>query len=286
MKYIVKEKTELLAFLQQQFPSTSRSELKKMLAHNVIVNGHRTSQFNFPLAPGMEVAIDKPTAREKFRNREYDLVYEDEHILVINKHEGLLSSSKNVGDITAVTLLNRYLEATRQKCHAHVVHRLDRDTSGLMVFSKSKEVSRKFEADWKGLVYDRAYVAVAWGKVEPPTGTMRTWLTDGQYCVLSSPTDNGGKEAITHYKVVKTSRRYSLLELRLDTGRRNQIRVHLREMKHPVVHDPMYGYENDVSPVSSLCLHAFRLCFVHPVKRKKMEFETPYPSTFMRLMEL
>ncbi|MDY5969121.1 MAG: RluA family pseudouridine synthase [Bacteroidales bacterium] len=286
MKYKVKDSIELFAFLQCQFPATSRSELKKILAHNIIVNGHRTSQFDFPLSPGMEVTIDRPTAREKFRNREYDLIYEDEYLLVINKHEGLLSNSKNPGDITAVTLLNHYLEATHQKCHAHIVHRLDRDTSGLMVFSKSKEVSRKFEADWKNMVYDRVYVAVAWGMIEPRIGTIRTWLMDGQYCVLSSPTDNGGKEAITHYKVVKTSRRYSLVELRLETGRRNQIRVHLREMKHPVVHDPMYGYEDDISPVSRLCLHAFRLCFFHPIKRNKMEFETPYPSTFMRLMEL
>ena len=286
MKLIVKERMELLAFMQQQFPHTSRTELKKLLAHNVIVNGHRTSQFNFPLLPGMEVTLDKPTAKERFRNRQYDIIYEDQFLMVINKHEGLLSNSKFPNDVTAVTLLNNYFLATYQRCHAHIVHRLDRDTSGLMIFSKSKEVSRQFEADWKGLVYDRAYCAVAWGKVEPPSGTVRTWLTDGPYCVLSSPVDNGGKEAITHYKVVQTSRRYSLLELRLDTGRRNQIRVHLREMKHPVVHDPMYGYADDASPVSRLCLHAFRLCFTHPMFHKKMEFETPYPSAFLRLMEL
>lgn len=191
-----------------------------------------------------------------------------------------------IDQVPVNTYGNRYLYLTHQSCHAHIVHRLDRDTSGLMVVSKSKQVSQRFEADWKGIVYDRAYVAVAWGKVDPPKGTIRSWLTDGEYCVLSSPTDNGGKLAVTHYNVVQTSRRYSLLELRLDTGRRNQIRVHLREEKHPVVHDPMYGYKDDISPINRLALHAFRLGFYHPVTGKRLAFETPYPSAFLKLMEL
>ena len=157
---------------------------------------------------------------------------------------------------------------------------------GLMVVSKSKEVSQKFEEDWKGMVFDRRYVAVAWGKIEPLRGEVRSWFTDGEYCVLSSPTDNGGKLAVTHYEVKQTSRRYSLVELKLDTGRRNQIRVHLRDLQHPVVHDPMYGYKEDLSPVNRLCLHAFRLCFTHPVTGKRMKFETPVPAAFLKLMEL
>jgi 23S rRNA pseudouridine1911/1915/1917 synthase len=136
------------------------------------------------------------------------------------------------------------------------------------------------------MVFDRRYVAVAWGHIEPPKGEIRSWLTDGEYCVLSSPTDNGGKLAVTHYEVRQASRRYSLVDLKLDTGRRNQIRVHLRELKHPVVHDPMYGYKDDISPVARLCLHAYRLCFTHPVTGKRMKYETPVPSAFMKLMEL
>ena len=181
-------------------------------------------------------------------------------------------------------MLNQYLDATHQRCHAHIVHRLDRDTSGLMVVSKSKEVSQRFEEDWKGMVFDRRYVAVAWGHIEPPKGEIRSWLTDGEYCVLSSPTDNGGKLAVSHYRTVRTSRRYALVEFQLDTGRRNQIRVHAREMGHPVVHDPMYGYKDDISPVNRLCLHAYRLGFTHPVTGKKLEFKTPVPPEFERLI--
>ena len=270
----------------EMMPDSSRTKVKELLAHNVYVNGRRTSQFNFPLQKGMKVSIEKATGKDRLRPRDLDIVYEDQHLFVVNKHEGLLSYSKFPNDKTVITVLNQYLEASHQRCHAHIVHRLDRDTSGLMVVSKSKEVSQKFEADWKGMVFDRRYVAVAWGHIEPSRGEVKSWFTDGEYCVLSSPTDNGGKLAVTHYEVKQTSRRYSLVELKLDTGRRNQIRVHLRDLQHPVVHDPMYGYKEDVSPINRLALHAFRLCFTHPVTGRRLQFETPVPASFMKLMEI
>lgn len=286
VEYKVNHGCELLAFLMEQMPNSSRSKIKELLAHSICVDGRRVSQFNYPLQPGMVVTIEKAGYKERLKPRDLDIVYEDDFLFVVNKHEGLLSNSKKPNDRTVITVLNSYLSLTHQKCNAHIVHRLDRDTSGLMVVSKSKQVSQRFEADWKGLVFDRAYVAVAWGKLEPAKGTIKSWLTDGEYCVLSSPTDNGGKLAVTHYNVVKTSRRYSLVELKLDTGRRNQIRVHLREEKHPVVHDPMYGYKDDVSPINRLALHAFRLAFTHPVTGKKLRFETPYPTSFEKLLEI
>ena len=285
-EYSVSVPQELLAFLMEKMPDTSRSRVKELLAHNVYVDGRRTSQFNFPLQKGMTVSVEKASGADRLRPRDLDIVFEDRHLLVVNKHEGLLSNSPHPQDKTVITVLNQYLDATHQRCHAHIVHRLDRDTSGLMVVSKSKEVSRSFEEDWKERVFDRRYVAVAWGHIEPPKGEIRSWLTDGEYCVLSSPTDNGGKLAVTHYEVRQTSRRYSLVDLKLDTGRRNQIRVHLRELQHPVVHDPMYGYKDDISPVSRLCLHAYRLCFTHPVTGRRLKFETPVPAAFLKLMKI
>lgn len=282
----VEEPQELIAFLMQLFPDTNRTKIKELLAHNVYVNGRRVTQYNYPLQKGMKVSVEKLNSRDRFRPRDLDIVYEDHQLFVINKHEGLLSNSKHPNDKTAITVLNDYLNATHQRCHAHIVHRLDRDTSGLMVVSKSKEISRKLEESWKEVVFDRKYVAVVWGKLEPAVGTIQSWLTDGEYCVLSSPVDNGGKQAITHYKVLKTSRRYSLVELSLETGRRNQIRVHMREENHPVVHDPMYGYKEDVSPINRLALHAYKLGFYHPLTGKQMRFETPFPASFLKLMEL
>lgn len=285
-EYRVGECVSLMNFLMAKMPDVSRTRIKEMLANEVYVDGRRTSQFNFLLQPGMVVSLQRRGFRERFMPQGLSIVYEDQHLMVIDKHTGLLSYSKKPNDQTVITVLNQYLAYTRQHCHAHIVHRLDRDTSGLMVVSKSKQVSQAFEADWKGMVTERAYVAVAWGNVEQDRGTIRSWLTDGQYCVLSSLYDNGGKEAVTHYEVLRRSRRYSLLELHLDTGRRNQIRVHLRELKHPVVHDPMYGYKDDISPINRLALHAFRLHFRHPVTGKVLRFETPIPQSFDRLMEI
>ena len=160
-EYTVTEPQELLQFLTEKFPDTSRSKVKELLAHNVYVDGRRTSQFNFPLLKGMKVSIEKASFQDRLRPRDLDIVYEDQHLFVVNKHEGLLSNSKHPNDKTVITVLNQYLDASHQRCHAHIVHRLDRDTSGLMVVSKSKEVSQKFEEDWKGMVFDRRYVAVA-----------------------------------------------------------------------------------------------------------------------------
>ena len=281
----VKEPTTLLNFLIEQMPGMSKTQVKQVLAHEIKVEGRKVSQFDFPLQSGMLVERTKKSYSSRFLPSNLDIIYEDSYLMVVNKHEGLLSFSRHPNDRTVITELNYYLDHRNESVHAHIVHRLDRDTSGLMVVSKSKEVSRRFEEDWKGRVYDRAYIAVAWGSITPKEGTITSWLTDGQYCVLSSPTDNGGKKAVTHYRVLQTNGRFSLVELRLDTGRRNQIRVHLRELQHPVVHDPMYGYKEDSAPIHRLALHAFRLCFRHPITNKKMEFETPVPPTFMRLME-
>ena len=286
VRFVVDKPTELKSFLKEKYPDISGTRLKEMLEYQIKIDGRRVSQYNYPLSEGMVVCVEKVSFADRVKPRDLDIVYEDRYLLVVNKHEGLLSNSKKSSDITLISELNRYFELGHRKCHAHIVHRLDRDTSGLMVVSKSKDVSRKFEEDWKTMVYDRAYIAVAWGSVEPRKDTITSWLTDGEYCVLSSPVDNGGKKAVTHYEVKRKSRRYSMLELHLDTGRRNQIRVHLRELGHPVVHDPMYGYKEDVSPINRLALHAFRLCFIHPVTGKKMSFQTPIPQSFERLMEL
>ena len=286
MEWKVEKKAELLEFLMEKMEGGSRTKVKETLARNVMVDGRKVTQYNFPLMEGMTVTVGKADFKKRWTPRDVDIVYEDQWLLVVNKREGLVSYSRKAGDVTMISEVNGYLEATRQKCHAHVVHRLDRDTSGLMVVAKSKEVARKFEENWKERVYDRKYVAVVWGKLEEKEGVIRSWLTDGEYCVLSSWEDNGGKEAVTRYRVVKESRRYTMVDLKLDTGRRNQIRVHAREIGHPVVKDPMYGYKDDISPINRLALHAYRLCFFHPVTGKKMEYETEVPKSFEKLMEI
>ena len=180
------------------------------------------------------------------------------------------------------TILDEYFQKRHFKCHAHVVHRLDRETSGLMVYAKTIEAAKLLEYDWKNRVFDRRYIAVLHGKMEHEGGTVESYLKDNKACVTySSPTDNGGKFAVTHYHTLKTNEEMSLVELRLETGRKNQIRVHMADLGHPVLGDSKYGNGRD--PLHRICLHAYRLFLYHPRTGERMEFETPYPISFLNL---
>lgn len=283
LKFSVTEPMNLMDFLMKKLDGISRSRVKRMLANKVIsVDGTHTTQFDFALQPGMTVEIGKPTARERFHNPKLKIVYEDKYLLVIDKKEGLLTNSPTKDKDTAQAILNQYFISTQQRCRAHTIHRLDRDTSGLMLFAKSKEVALMFEKDWKNTVYDRRYVAIVSGVVEKKEGIVESWLKDNKaFVTYSSPTDNGGKFAQTYYETLMSHKGYSLMELTLQTGRKNQIRVHMADLGHPVVGDPKYG--NGDNPIGRLALHAFKLCFHHPIKNEDFEFETPFPSSFGKL---
>ena len=258
----------------------SRTKVKHMLANgNVSVDGERVSQFDFELQPGMTVEVGKPTAKERFHNKWLKIVYEDKWLVVIDKKEGLLTNSPGKEQETAQSILNQYFTVSQQRCRAHTIHRLDRDTSGLMLFAKDKKIAMSFEENWKEKVYDRRYVAVCEGRVEPRQGTVKSWLKDNKmFVTYSSPTDNGGKLAVTQYEVLVSNKDYSLVDFHLDTGRKNQIRVHAQDMGHPIVGDEKYGSHDN--SLGRLCLHAYRLCFIHPTTGKAHEFETPFPKAF------
>lgn len=285
MEIEVKEPVKLMDLIAQTFPDSSRTKQKEILQHRVLIASRRITQFDFPLAPGMKVTIMGDENRGKLMQGKMDIMYEDHDLMVVNKPVGLLSSSNNPKDMTVISEINDYFIRRRSRQRAHVVHRLDRDTSGLLLVAKSKEVSRQLEMNWKEKVFDRAYVAVTWGAPVPALGTVRSWLTENEYGVVSSPTDNGGKLAITHYKTLKKKGRFALVQMQLETGRRNQIRVHMRELGHPLLKDPIYGYRDDNSPIKRLALHAFKLCFYHPVTGKEIRLETPFPPEFTQLFD-
>lgn len=285
IEYTVEKPMTLVEFIESKFPDASRTKRKEILSRRVLVNSRRTSQFDFMLKEGMKVTLVGDEKRKQLMRGRMPIVFEDQYIMVVNKPVGILSNSHDPSDVTVMTEINDYLIQRRSRQRAHVVHRLDRDTSGLLLVAKTKEVAREFEKDWKKRVYDRAYVAVTWGCPSPMEGEIRTWLTESEYGMVSSPTDNGGKLAITHYQTLKKNRKYAMVQLKLDTGRRNQIRVHMREMGHPLLKDPIYGYRDDSSPLTRLALHAFRICFYHPVTGKDIKLETPFPEEFERLFE-
>lgn len=279
----VKEPIKLMDLIERSFPNCSKTKQKEILARRILINSRRITQYDFPLHTGMKVTVLGDENRGKLMHGKMPIVFEDRHLIVVDKPVGLLSSSANPNDITVISELNNYYIKRRSRQRAHVVHRLDRDTSGLLLVAKSKEISRALEHNWKEQVYDRAYIAVTWGTPQPKEGMVRSWLTDGEFCVLSSPVDNGGKLAVTKYKTLKSNHKYALVKMNLETGRRNQIRVHMREIGHPLLKDPMYGYRDDRSPLNRLALHAYRLCFRHPITGDEVELETPIPKEFLDL---
>ena len=261
----------------------SKSKVKAILkGRGIIVNGKKVTQYDYQLKPGDKIAVSKSKRNDTFHNRFVKLVYEDRHLVVIEKAVGILSMAAGHSSLNVKSVLDDYFKTTRQKCTAHVVHRLDRDTSGLMIYAKDKETELLLERDWHNIVYDRRYVAVVSGEMEDNEGTISNWLKDNKaYITFSSPVDNGGKWAVTHFHVLNRSINHSLVDYRLETGRKNQIRVHSADMGHPVCGDIKYGNGDD--PIHRLCLHAYVLCFYHPITHERMEFETPIPVAFRKL---
>ena len=284
--YIVKEPMELMTFLSAKMPQASRTKIKSLLSKRIVyVDNVITTQYNFPLAPGMKVQISRDKNTHEFRSRLLKIVYEDAYLIVIDKSESLLSvNTERQKERTAYTILNEYVRRSGKQNRVYIVHRLDRDTSGLMMFAKDEKTQHTLRDNWHNIVFDRRYVAVVNGEMEKNQGVVHSWLTDRTLYVHSSPTDDGGKESTTHYRVIKRKNGYSLLELELETGRKNQIRVHMQDLGHPIVGDGRYGHEEGLNPLGRLALHAFKLCFYHPVTGEIMRFETPYPSTFKALL--
>ena len=284
--YVVERDGQLLEWLLENVKHLSKSKIKQTLQGRGVKVGKKTvTQFDYPLTAGTKITFSKTKRNNDiFKNRYVKIVYEDRHLVVVEKNAGILSMAAGHASLNVKAVLDDYFKKSRQKCTAHVVHRLDRDTSGLMIYAKDKQTELLLEQDWHDIVYDRRYVAVVSGEMEQTEGTVSGWLKDNKaYFTYSSPTDNGGKFAVTHFHVLNRRNGYSLVEYKLETGRKNQIRVHSADMWHPVCGDAKYGYGDD--PVGRLCLHAYVLCFRHPVTHEAMTFETPIPASFLRIFK-
>lgn len=283
--YTVEEDAQLLDWLIANLKGLSRNKVKGTLhGRGIKVNGKIVTQFDYPLTRGMKISVSKSKKNDTFKSRYVNLVYEDPYLVVIEKKPGILSMAAGHKSLNVKTVLDDYFRQTKQRCTAHVVHRLDRDTSGLMVYAKDMQTEQTLEHEWHNIVYDRRYVAVVSGEMEEDEGTIANWLKDNKaYVTYSSPVDNGGKYAVTHFHVLDRTTEHSLVEYKLETGRKNQIRVHSADMNHPVCGDVKYGNGDD--PIHRLCLHAYMLHFFHPVTRARMEFETPIPSQFRMLFK-
>lgn len=282
-KYIeipVREESNLMDFLLKQMGITRNRAKDLLTGRAVSVDRKLATHYDTPLHPGQVVRVSRHRQNTMLLNKYVKIVYEDKDIIVIEKSEGILSMASTPKQYCVKNVLDEYFEKRHFKCTAHVVHRLDRETSGLMIYAKNIETAKILEDNWHDMVYDRRYIAVLCGRVEKEGGTIQSWLRESKsFVTYSSPTDNGGKLAITHYHRLRSTDDFSLVEMKLETGRKNQIRVHMADLGNPVAGDQKYGNGRD--PLHRLALHAYRLNFYHPITREQMQFETPIPKEFL-----
>lgn len=283
----VQEQNTLMTFLLSKMGGMSRTSVKNLLARRVVhLNGRVETHPDAALQAGDEVVIVPEKGNSQLTHPKLRLVYEDDYLIVVEKKEGLLTVAAHPGsaETTALSILKDYVRRSDKRNGIFVVHRLDRETSGLLVFAKTRELQEYMRTYWHELVTKRTYVAVVEGVMPKEEDTIVTWLSEDpkSTMVYSSPVDDGGKKSVTHYKMVKSNDQYSLLELNLETGRTNQIRVHMASVGHPVVSDRKYG-SGKVPPIDRLGLHARILEFIHPATEETIHFETPVPREFLRI---
>ncbi len=312
----VAEGGQLMDFLMAKMGGMARSSVKQLLGQRRVKVGNAIqTRHDFMLKAGDIVTVSSGRGNSQLTHPKLRIVYEDDDLIVVNKQPGLLTVAATPGssETTAYSILRAYVKKQNARAGIYVVHRLDRETSGLLVFARSEELQHYMRQYWRELVTERTYIALTEGVLSPREGKITTWLTEDKRnaVVYSSPVDDGGDIAITNYKTLKTTTTpphpspqgresgsrhfsslegrsggvtYSLVELHLETGRTNQIRVHLASKGCPVVGDRKYGHGNESSPIDRLCLHAKVLAFIHPVTEQTVRFESPVPKEFNRVL--
>lgn len=281
--YPVTEPTTLLPFLLTTLRGKSRNNVKSLLAHKLVaVDGKPVSRFDVPLAPGQTVTILSVPA-PKNGVLPFPILFEDEHLLVVNKPAKLLTvSNEKEKTRTAYHMVTDYVKNQHIDNRVFVLHRLDRDTSGVLMFAKDLETKELFQSCWNEIVTRRGYLALVEGVPRRDRDSIRSYLIETKtHMIFSGEPGPGAKEAITNYQVVKAGGGYALLDISIDTGRKNQIRVHMKELGHPVAGDKQYGARTN--PIGRLCLHANELSFLHPVTGQPTTFTAKMPRDFNRV---
>ena len=285
----VNRSSELLEFLLTKL-NTSRNNVKSLLTNRqILVNGSLVTQYNFMLAKDDEVKISKrPIPREENKRQDkpkarkfytFNIVYEDDDFIAIDKPYGLLSvESDKEREETAFNYVFNYLQNKNKALRPYILHRIDKETSGVLVFAKNPKIHSMMKLRWNELVKTREYYALVEGCVESKSDTITSYLLKNQNDLMYSSKDPSGEYAITNYKVIKQNSQYSLLRVNIETGRKNQIRVHMQDIGHPIVGDDKYGHTKN--PLKRLGLHASKLEFVHPITKEAIEISAPVPNIF------
>ena len=281
MKLVVKSEGELLDYLYNNI-DMPKKRIKQYLTHGAIyVNNNKTTKYNYKVVPGMKIVIDTDSKNKV--ELPFDILFEDDHIIVVNKPSGLLTiATAKEKEKTLYHIVREYLVSKNRNAKIFIVHRLDKDTSGIVVLAKDQKTKNKLQENWNEYVSLREYTAVVHGHLKNSEDRIVQYLKENK-TNLVFPVKNGeGKEAITNYKVIKENSNYSLVSINIETGRKNQIRVAFNTLRHPIVGDNKYGDIKDDK--SRLYLHANRLKMYYPEIRKDILFETNIPNEFKKIM--
>ncbi len=285
-KLTIKEDGTLLATAAALLPDHKPTKLKSMLKHNQLaVNGVPSRQFDLAVHAGDQLWVNFDRSFQVFSHPRIKLVYEDNDIIVVDKGYGVLSTAAGKpSDDTVYNIIKKYARGFSDKANVYVVHRLDRDTSGLMLLTRTKQARDKLISNWNNMVIERKYVAVVEGDVAQPEGTIKSFLAENPDTFEMYSTDDKkvGRLAVTKYRLLKQGKRFAMVELEIKTGRKNQLRVHMQDMGNPVSGDRKYG--GHPSPINRIALHATVLSFVHPITGKAVTFNSPFPDNFKKMV--
>lgn len=281
LKFTVKENTTLLEFLMLSFAGKSRNAIKSLLGGSLIlVDGKLISQFNHPLKVGQvmtvlaeKVAPERPMIGLK-------IIHEDELMIIVNKHSGLLTNSSSKERVkTAYAMINSHVQKTSATSRVFVVNKLDRETSGIIIFAKDEKTQKFLIEDWEKSIPEQVYVALVEGEVRKEKDTLTSYMKQSKALIVhSSQNETYGEKAITNYEVFRRKKGSTLLKINIETKVKNQIRVHMQEMKHPIVGDKKYGAKTNA--IGRMALHLKTVQITHPATKKKITFDTEIPNKF------
>jgi len=282
--FTVAQNNTLLPYLFAQFPHKSKKTVKAVLRdRQVFIDGKAITQFDHVLIRGQHIEIHWEKRTPTQQPHGLSIVYEDEDLIIIDKPSGLLTvATDKEKRKTAYSILSNYVKTQHVDNKIFIIHRLDRETSGLLMFGKNESVKHEIQKTWNTTVSKRTYVGVVEGQLKKATGTITSWLQESKALIVySSQNPKHGHKAVTSYKVLKDNSMFSLLQLNLQTGRKHQIRVHMQEISHPIIGDKKYG--STLNPIRRMGLHARVLEFTHPRTGKSCRFETAIPAAFQKL---
>lgn len=276
MKICANSDTPLLELLSKLAPDSSKTTLRSWVRENrIAIDGKPVSRVDILVKQGQEVELLK---KHSYTTGGLRILFEDRALVVIDKPEGLLTVAT---DYQKSETAHAFLKARYGSNNIHVVHRIDRETSGVMLFARSTESRDRLKDLFEAHELEREYRAVVEGCMSDKEGTWESYLLEGTDYTVRRSSPNKGRKAITHYRVLGQKSNYTYLQLTLETGRKHQIRVHCKDAGHPVVGDKRYGASG--SPIKRLGLHAHRIALTHPFTGKYLEFTSPVPPSFERV---